>query len=466
MDASTKPAPKLLSQLRPDAYRPGASEFELVNYLTQQLPATEVVGARWFSYNDATGCWEDGTKDDYRHIALACISGQQRRIRLAHSILDHYEDTARRKLNFCGAFKADGLAAVLINTLNKVLRVSADKIEVLEHDRAFRFTRSLEVDYVPGAINELLMQQLPLTLPDALDRDLFQMLNGNIFIPDARYEVFGVIYGEAGSGKDTIMAPIVALFGPPERGLITTFSINQISDASSYVLPMLQFAAVNVCTELNSREVEDSSIFKMLVSGQPISTRMIYDKPINMSTACKQLFLTNNMPNFRFGTAAEGRRLRALYTTYKPEKVDVMVKERLKACHPGTLNWMIEGLQRLLRMGPQPMPLGGERSQEVHTRFSASNDPIKDFVTNYCVMEKANTVSNADMLKAVAAYGEDNNLHSNFVRGFLQKMLNRFPNLQTRRLGSDGERIRILTGIKLNMEGIKLAADGPAVFTV
>lgn len=457
--ASTKPKPKILANLRPDPYRAGANEVELVNYLTQQLPPTEIVGARWFSYNDLTGCWEDGTKDKYRHLALQVIAPCNRTIAKARRVLDHFEDTARCKLNFSGAFKADGLDAVLINTRNKVLRVTPSAIEVMAHDKDFRFTRALEVEYVAGAINEPFMVQLPLTLPDAADRDLFQLLGGNIFIPDARYEVFGVIYGEAGSGKDTIMAPITALFGTTDRGLMTTFSINQISDPNSYVLPMLQFAAVNVCTELNSREVEDSSIFKQLVSGQSISTRMIYDKPFSMTTACKHIFLTNNMPDFRFGTAAEGRRVRYIFTTFKPEKVDVLIKERLKATHPGTLNWMLEGLQKLLRMGPQPMPFGGAASQAVHVRFNTSNDPVKDFISTYCIMRPEASVSKDDITRAFSAYADDNNLHKNLVNSIFKLIYKRFPNLTPSRVRVDDRRIRVISGLELNPKGLELAAD-------
>lgn len=456
---TTAPPSTLLSALRPDAFRAGATELDLVNYMTQQLPLTEVVGARWFSYNEPTGCWADGTKDDYRHIALACIAATQRRVATAHRVLDHFEDTARRKLNFSGAFKADGLDTILINTRNKVLRVTATSIDVLDHDPDFRFTRSLAIDYLPGEANDLFAAQLPLVLPDQLDQDLYQMLCANIFIPDARYEVFGVIYGEAGSGKDTIMAPILALFGSPEEGMVTTYSINQISDPKSYVLPTLQFAALNVCSELNSREVEDSSTLKMLVSGQPISARQIYDRPFSMTTACKCIFLTNNMPDFRFGTAAEGRRVRYIFTTFKPAKVDVLVKERLKAAHPGTLNWILDGLQKLLRMGPLPIPLGGAASQEVHARFTASNDPVKDFIDTYCVMSREVFCLKDDMKQAFTAYAEDNNVSKRLSDHIFKMIYKRFPNITPKRSGGAGARLQVIDGLKLNEVGLRLISD-------
>lgn len=436
-----------------------ANEFELQQYLTQLLPCIEVVGSRWFNYNEQTGCWDDHTKDDFRKLALQIINPAKRRVNLAHRVLDHFEDTVRSRLDFGGAIRGESLDTVLINTQNKVLRVTPDCIKVLDHDRDFRFTRSLAVEYVPNVVNEPFLAQLPLVLPDVEDRDLYQLLGGNIFIPDARYEVFGVIYGEAGCGKDTIIGPISSLFGPTERGLLTSFSINQMTDPRSYALPLMQFAAVNICSELNSRDIEDSSVFKMLVSGVPISTRMLYEKPFSMTTTCKCIFLTNNMPDFRFGTGAEGRRARYIRPSFKPDKVDVLVKERLKVVHPGTLNWLLDGLQKLLRMGPQPMPLGGPESREVHARFTSSNDPIKDFVTTYCIMDRQLSHPKRDMEAAFSAYASDNNLPAQFTTHFLRMLYKRFPNVVPKRSGSDGCRTQMVSGLSLNEAGVVLARE-------
>jgi putative DNA primase/helicase len=432
-----------------------ATEYELMKLLMEQLPPTEVVGKRWFSYNSATGCWEDNDKDHYRQLALAVIHPQRRRVTTAHRILDHLEDMSRKKLDFGGFIRGISFDTVLINTKNKVLRVTPDKIEVLEHDMEFRFTRSLEIDYDPAARHELYETVRAQILPDSLDAELFQLLCANIFIPDARYEVSPVLYGEAGAGKDTIMAPVIGLFGSPERGLLTNFSIAQICDPRSYALPQLQFAAVNVCTELNSKEVEDSSIFKTLVSGGAVPARQIYDKPFSMTTPCKIFSLSNNMPEFRAGTDAERRRLRFLRCNFKPEKVDVSIKERLKVPHPGTLNWMLEGLQKLLRMGPQTMPFGGEASQEVHARFFANNDPLNGFITTYCTFDRAAECPKEDLKRLFHLYAEDNDISEGFVKNFFRSLYKRYTSLKAKRGGSDGMRTQLITGIKINETGYK-----------
>jgi P4 family phage/plasmid primase-like protien len=450
----------LLSTITIERQPPQATEHQLVHALMEQLPPTEVVGKRWFSYNAATGCWEDSDKDAYRHLALQIIDPSRRQVSKAHKVLDHLEDLIRRKLDFSGFIRALDFTTILINTKNKVLKVTPDCVEVLDHDEDYRFTRSLEVDYDPTARHDLFLATLEATWDEPEDRLLYQLLWGNVFIPDARYESSPVLYGEAGAGKDTIMASPMAIFGPPERGLITNFSIAQICDPKSYSLPQLQFAAVNVCTELNSKEVEDSSIFKTIVSGGTLPARQIYDKPFNMTTPCKIFSLSNNMPEFRGGTDAERRRLRFLRCNHKPATVDVSLKERLRAIHPGTLNWMLEGLQLLLRMGVKTMPYGGVASREVHERFFANNDPLNGFITTYCIFDRAAQTPKEDLRKLFAIYAETNDISEGFTKSFFRSLYKRFPNLEPKRVGKDLNRTHVVCGIRLN-DAAKAAQDDP-----
>lgn len=440
----------LLSSIKIIAQPAKKSEYELVQALTQQLPLTEVVSKRWFTYNEATGCWEDNDKDSYRHMALQIMSAGERTVTRAHRVLDHLEDTIRKKLDFHGFIKAEGFSTILINTKNKVLRVTAGNIEVLEHDFTYRFTRSLDVDYDPEAVNRLFLDTLVQVLDDSEDRDLLQLLWANAFIPDARYAVCGVLYGEAGAGKDTIMGPFMSLFGSPDKGLITNFSIAQICDPKSYALPQLQFAAVNVCTELNNTEVQDSSIFKTIVAGGSVPARAIYDKPFNMTTPCKLFGMSNNLPEFKGGTDAERRRMRYIRCNFKPTVIDVSLKERLNVAHPGTLNWILAGLQKLLAMGVQPMPFGGPASREVHDRFFANNDPLLGFVTKYCIFDKDAKTDKDHIRELFALYSEDNDISKEFAKSFFRALYKRFPNIQGKRVQTTYERHNMVLGLRLN----------------
>lgn len=436
-----------------------ASEHEHVLALMERLPPTEVVDGRWFSYNDDTGCWEVHPKEAYLQLALDVQNPAGRKVAKARAIVDHLENRLRKKLNFYGMVRPVSFDTVQINTLNKVLTVSPLGIKVVDHDLEFRFTRSLDVIYEAGSVNQPFLDALDCIISDKLDQKLLQKLWANAFIPDGRYAVCGNLYGESRSGKDTIFGPFMALFGPPERGLLTNYSIAQISEPKAYFLADLQFAAVNVCTELNSREVEDSSIFKALVAGGSVPARMIWEKPFNMVTACKLFALSNVMPDFRDGTDAERQRMRFIRCMAKFDKIDVLVKERLKVAHPGTLNWILEALQEMLANPGDPMPYGGEASQEVHARFFASNDPINNFVTTCCVMEPATSCMKADLRAAFTAYASDNDLPDAFTKGFFKRLYKRFTALKPKRAGARSMRVQVINGIRLNDTGEALCED-------
>ena len=106
----------------------------------------------------------------------------------------------------------------------------------------------------------------------------------------------------------------------------------------------------------------DSSVFKSLVSGEPIEVRKIYGRPGMMRITCKLWFLANNLPRFKHGTAAEVRRLRFLNFSRKPGKPDNSLKQRLQHECNGIFNWMVLRLFELLKL--KQLPEGGRREHQ------------------------------------------------------------------------------------------------------
>ena len=82
-------------------------------------------------------------------------------------------------------------------------------------------------------------------------------------------------------------------------------SLEELCKTSGYSLPTIRDKMLNLGTELNGTEIEESSNFKKLVSGEGMLARQIYCEPGEMVTTCKLVFLTNNLPRFKYGTDAE-----------------------------------------------------------------------------------------------------------------------------------------------------------------
>jgi putative DNA primase/helicase len=309
---------------------------------------------------------------------------------------------------------------------------------------SLRWLRQTAARFNPNAGAELFLSKLAEMLPDEMDRDLLQLCFGNFLLPDCRHEVALVCYGEAGCGKSTIAEPVAAALGGE---LVKGLTLNQLCDKKGYNLPDLQFAAVNLAAELDVIAVDESANFKTLVSGEAGEVQKKYKNPFTMKTACKLWFLANGLPRFKHGSAAEQRRTRFIGFNHSPKERDVTLKNRLLAERDGVFNFMLAGLQKLLTL--TEIPLGGAESRAVHERFKISNDPLGSFVNLHCQFDPAARETKTALRSAFDDFCETNGFSSEFGEMFHKRLLDRFPNLKEIRVGSDGERVRCIEGIRL-----------------
>jgi P4 family phage/plasmid primase-like protien len=363
-----------------------------------------------------------------------------------NNMVDHLEGRCQVAPDaFRGFYRADGAGAILINVENGIVRVTANEPpELLPHDAGHLFTLRTAAKFDPQADAKQFKKTLGELLPDELDRDLLQLCFGNYLLPDCRFEVALVCYGEANCGKSTIAEPVAAAMGAE---LVARLAMSQICDTKSYHLHKLQFAAVNLGTELDVIAIDESANFKLIVSGEPVEARPIYGKPLTMETSCKLWFLANGLPRFKNGTEAELRRTRFIRFARRPAVNDVTLKDKLKAERDGVFNFMLGGLQRLLTV--QEIPLGGSESQSVHARFKVSNDPLGTFVAQHCQLAPDGREPKAALQSTFNSFCETHGLPVELGDWFFKRLYERFTNLKEVRAGSTGGRVRCIAGIKL-----------------
>ena len=236
---------------------------------------------------------------------------------------------------------------------------------------------------------------------------------------------------------------IAEAIGGPGAGTVSRVSLRQLCDPKSYSLPSLEFSLVNIITEGDALEVEESGNFKSIISGEPIECREIYGKPRVIVTTAKLLLATNSLPRFRNGTDAEGRRLRLLNFDQAPSNPDPELKHRIHAESPGILRWMAEALQDVI--GLRNMPRGGASAKRVTDRFALSNDSLGCFVKQECELDPARHVLKSDLLEAFNEFADSHGFSADNNVWFFRKLQDRFPHLtQSRRNG-----LRVIAGIQL-----------------
>jgi putative DNA primase/helicase len=430
------------------------TDFELATHLLNNvLLPTKVCEKRWFVYQN--GVWRLRTRSEHRPVVLAAIPVNHRTAKRERGIIDLIEGLNQAdEAIFQGAsfYADDDAKTIMLNAQNGVLRITADKIELLEHDPKYLFTRSLKIDYKPNLTCPLYEKTLKESLPDPLDQNLFQLCLGNFLLPDCRFETVLVCYGEAACGKSTLADPVTDIFGNDDDGLMTHLSLAQICEEDSRYLAKIRNASVNLGTEVQGLEIGDSGILKQIVSGEAIEARNLYCNSFKAKPVCKLWFLTNNLPQFKNGTDAERRRIKFLRFDQKPKIKDVMLKHKLKKEHHGLFNFILTGLQRLLTL-PE-MPEGGISSQQASSRFSNTNDPIGSFVSQSCIMGPDKTILKGVLEKAYVQYVETHNFSDKISGAFYRQLYSRFTSVSEDRVREGGKRVRRVTGLTLTPEAL------------
>ncbi len=391
----------------PNAGKDKFDELKFAQKFLKKAAPLKMQGDEWFAYDGKA--WRPTMRDRFSRMAMEILPPKHRLARHGKAVLDHIQMVLQLQgeERMESAVRMDDEGRVLLNVANGVLRVTDSKVELLPHSPDYGFTGCMAAswDAALAGTPQLFGRVVQEALAGMDDMMLLQWFAGYTLFPSCKeHEVFLICYGPSGTGKSTVADAIFAAF--EDDVLVKHLSLSQIcsSGPGSYSLPSLQTAMLNLGTELDAREMDESANFKQLVSGEPVVARTIYGRPFTMTTRCKLWFLSNSLPRFKSGTDAEMRRARFLSFAKKPDVKDGTLKERLKGERNHILTWMVEGLQAILAGIPAPM--GSVESQSVLKKFELSNDPVGCFIRENCIVDPTVEATKESIFSAFREYLE------------------------------------------------------------
>lgn len=432
----------------PDGYSESFSS-ELFNLKAGKVRCVDKV---WRRYEE--GAWVEIAPNILMPLAVSSIHPAHLESRRVQGIIElvRMKRQVPAKV-FKGAHRM-AKGSVLLNAEDCVIKITARGTPVrVRHSPDFGFTRKIAAPFEPAATCPLFTGKLEEMLPDPDDRELLQVFCGSILYPSSEYETALVAYGPGGTGKSTVAMVIREVLGADNVG---SAGLEDLCSPSSYVLPTLKWKLANIGSELRGSEEVESANFKKLVPGETMNVRAIYRDPEDMTTTCKFVFLSNNLPRFKDGTDAELRRLRILHFSQKPKVIDPKLKEKLAAEAPGIFNWMLEGLGKL--MTNKSIPHGGKAAQAVLARFNKDNDKVGAFVNERCILGPGGRVAKTQLFEAFGEWCEDNGHSPEKKENYFFKNLVERHHLDSCRIQIAGKRTHCFTGISLIQ-----AASGPDV---
>ena len=237
---------------------------------------------------------------------------------------------------------------VLVNLQNGTFEITPEKQVLRPHNRLDFLAYQLPFEYNPRAEAPLFERYLNQVLPDKERQDLLSEYLGYVFTHPStlKLEKTLLLYGSGANGKSVFFEIVNALLGAENT---SSYSLQNLTNDSGYYRAKLANKLVNYASEINGKL--ETSIFKQLVSGEPVEARLPYGDPFTLTHYAKLIFNCNELPKDVEHTNAYFRRFLIVpFDVTIPEaQQDKELSQKIIAKElSGVFNWVLKGLNRLL----------------------------------------------------------------------------------------------------------------------
>ena len=183
---------------------------------------------------------------------------------------------------------------VLINLKNGTFEIDEGKYTLRRHDRNDFLTYMLPFSYDEAAGCPIFTKYLNRILPDTGRQMILAEYLGYLFIKHSvlKLEKALLLYGKGANGKSVFFDVVNALLGGTEN--VSSYSLQNLTKENGNYRAMLANRLVNYASEINGKL--EASIFKQLVSGEPVEARLPYGEPFTLTNYAKLIFNCNDLP--------------------------------------------------------------------------------------------------------------------------------------------------------------------------
>lgn len=309
---------------------------------------------------------------------------------------------------------------VLINLQNGTFEITPKGTKLREFERSDFITYQLPFKYDPLAKAPLFEAYLNKVLPDKDRQKILSEYLGFVFIKHGsntiKEEKALILYGTGANGKSVFFEIVNAMLGDDN---ISNFSLQSLTNDNGYFRAKLSNKLVNYASEINGKL--EASIFKQLVSGEPVEARLPYGQPFTLKQYARLIFNCNELPKDVEHTTAYFRRFLII-----PFDVTIPPHEQDKTLHlkiienelSGVFNWVLTGLNRLLE---QKKFSDCEAVQQAIEQYKVESDSVQMFLNEN---EYKASVNNyrliKDFYKEYREYCSDDGMNpfkkSNFIK--------------------------------------------------
>ncbi len=325
--------------------------------------------------------------------------------------------------------------------------LNLDTYELLDFTPKYIFLNKINIDYVNGSKCEDFKTFLKQILQKEEDLSAIQEWLGYCLLNDTKYSKALLFYGDGENGKSVLLNIIKQFLG---RRNVTSISL-QYLETSPFAPARLFGKTANIFADLPKKALSQTSIFKMVVSGDEISGEKKGKDSFEFIPSAKMMFSCNEIPRTPDRTRGFFRRWIILkFLEHFPEgdkrrDENLFSKLNNKQELEGILYFATEGLKRLIknkRFTPNM------KMHEIEEFWTRSSDSIATFCIDKIMEKIGHTEKKYKIYNKYEEYCNNNEYPVEDINIFWKRMkdITKFTEHQV----TDGDnRIRIINGLEV-----------------
>ena len=261
---------------------------------------------------------------------------------------------------------------VLLNCTSGTLEFDKKGFTLREHNIEDYLTYKLNYDYNENATCPRWNSFLDEMLPDETHQLLLHQYIGYAFTNHLKLEKALFLYGDGGNGKSVVQEVITELLGKENTSSV---SIGKLTKDPNTIL-LIERKLLNYCTE--NEKTLDPTIFKTLVSGEPVLGKKLYSDIRPVTSYAKLMFNMNSLPDIKHESQSFTRRLLILNFNKKPKKVDPELHFKIIDKElTGILNRVLDALTKLKT---DKRFVNYKELDETLNKYIYENDVVQQFI--------------------------------------------------------------------------------------
>ena len=261
---------------------------------------------------------------------------------------------------------------ILLNCENGTLEFDKKGFAQCEHHIEDYLTYKLSYDYDENASCPRWNSFLDEMLPDETHQLLLHQYIGYAFTNHLKLEKALFLYGDGGNGKSVVQEVITELLGKENTSSVSIGKLTK--DLNTIIL--IEGKLLNYCSE--NEKALDPTMFKTLVSGEPVLGKKLYSDIRPVTNYAKLMFNMNSLPDIKDESRSFVRRLLILKFDKKPKRVDPELHFKIIGNElDGIFNRVLNALTVLLK---DKRFVYYKELDETLNQYKYENDVVQQFI--------------------------------------------------------------------------------------